>query len=273
MTTVNSQVRPTEDAMRAERRRLWLERAARELETATAWDASRDPAALVTHLDRMIELAGRTESLSPEDKLDLARQARTVELKVYERHIDHLLEQTMVVTRDRDRQTERGELLRRVNDALNNAGRLGISAAVKQRVADRLDIIRHTSAAGDSTTAKVEAEREAARVEAEAHPRELRAFTRWRKPSLVVAIAGQKFSTLDWSLGGALLGDVDNQGWKCGQPIDVKIGLPDGKLHGDKMVIVRYIPEQKRLAIRSRRFTSVLMQVKRDCDTSGQDPV
>jgi hypothetical protein len=39
------------------------------------------------------------------------------------------------------------------------------------------------------------------------------------------------------------------------------------------LLVVRYSPEQKRLAIRSRRFASVLMQAKRDCDAAGLEPV
>lgn len=269
---VTTQTHAADDALRAEKRRLWLERASRELDMAEAWQADRKPDPLIAHLDRMLEISARTDSLSSDDKLGLANQVRTVERKVYEKHIDYLLEQAMVVTRDKERQLERGELIRGVNDALNVAARLGISDAIKQGIKDRLEIIQHTSVAGESSGAKKDAEREAGLVEA-AHPRELRTFTRWRQPPLKVAIGGRAFETADWSLGGALIAEVEGGSWKCGQTIDVKIGLPDGKLHGDKMVVVRYSPEQKRLAIRSRRFASVLMQVKRDCDAAGLEPV
>ncbi len=100
-------------------------------------------------------------------------------------------------------------------------------------------------------------------------PRELRSFERWRQPPLMVAIGERSFSTADWSLSGAMIAEVENRGWKCGQTIDVKIGLPKGELRGDQMVIVRYSPEQRRLAIRSRSVASALMQVKRDCDDAG----
>ena len=53
------------------------------------------------------------------------------------RQADFLLEQAMVVTRDKERQTERGQLLRDVNDALNVAARLGVDAAIKQRIKDQ----------------------------------------------------------------------------------------------------------------------------------------
>jgi len=110
-------------------------------------------------------------------------------------------------------------------------------------------------------------------IDAPSHPRELRTFTRWRKPALVVAINGQTFNTLDWSLGGALLEEVDDRGWKPGQPIEAKIKLDGGKVHADKLEVVRYVPENRRLAIRTRRFASVFMQIKRDCDAAGLEPV
>ncbi len=99
--------------------------------------------------------------------------------------------------------------------------------------------------------------------------RELRSFERWRQPPLMVSIGERSFSTADWSLGGAMIAEVENRGWKCGQTIAVKIGLPKGELRGDQMVIVRYSAEQRRLAIRSRSVASALMQVKRDCDDAG----
>jgi hypothetical protein len=39
------------------------------------------------------------------------------------------------------------------------------------------------------------------------------------------------------------------------------------------MLVVRYSPNDKRLAIRTRRFASVFMQVKHDCDAAGVEPV
>jgi hypothetical protein len=260
---------------RAERRRHWLERTGRELEVAETWEPVNNPERLVGQLDRMVEASEATDVLNPSDKVDIRDRARAIKLKAYQGHIDVLLEQAMNASRDKDRQGERGEILRLVNDAFNNAARLGLAAPIKQGIKDRLDIIRQTSAAGDSTTAKANAEREATREASRSdagHPREQRTFTRWRDPSLVVTIAGRPFGTVDWSLGGALIADVENRGWRCGQTIDVKIGLERDKLYADKMVVVRYIAEQRCLAIRARRFASVLMQVKRDCDRMRIEP-
>jgi hypothetical protein len=124
------------------------------------------------------------------------------------------------------------------------------------------------SPTGPSLGAKTAVERAAALVET-VPSRELRNFTRWRAPPLMVAIGERSFNTADWSLGGAMVAEVENRGWKCGQTINVKIGLPKGELRDDQMVIVRYSPEQRQLAIRSRSTASVLTEMKRECDAAG----
>ena len=266
------QTQATGQEARDERRQQWLERVSRELDGAEEWAASRDPERLAGHLDRMIEAANDSDVLSPGDKVEVRNRVRGVKAEVYVRHVDFLLEQAMSASRDKDRLQERAELLRRVNEGLNIVARLGVGDPIKQGIKDRLDIVRQTSAAGDSTKAKTDADREAARVVA-AYPHEHRTFTRWREPPIVVAIQGCAFNALDWSLGGVLLGDVENCGWKCGQPIDVKVGLTEDELHSDRMIVVRYDLEQKRLALRARRFGSVLLQVKRDCERAGIEPI
>jgi len=258
---------------RAERRQHWLEGVERELWAANAWEAERKPEALLAHLDRMLEVLDRSDALTPADKLDFRNRVRGVEAKAYQRHIDFLLEQAMVVTRDKTRQTERGGLFRALNEALNVVPRLGFSDAIKQDIKARLDIIMQTSAAGDSTAAKEAADREAALIEAPAHPRERRTFTRWHTPPLIVTIAGRAFTAKDWSLGGALLEDVGDHGWKPGQPIDVQIRVADGTPHTERLEVARYVPEWHKLAVKSRRFGSAFVQVKRDSDAAGLELV
>lgn len=177
----------------------------------------------------------------------------------------------MAATHDKARQEEKAALLKEINEILSTASRLGTSQALKDGVKQRLDIIRQTSAAGDSAKAKEAAEREAQRKEM-THQNEHRTFTRWRDPPLVVLIEGKTYSTVDWSLGGLLVGDIADRGWQPGQQVDVKIGLDAAKLHAERIEIVRYIAEGNRLAIKVRRFASVLMQIKRECDQAGLDP-
>ena len=102
-----------------------------------------------------------------------------------------------------------------------------------------------------------------------AMPREHRAFERYRNPALVVELADRTFGTVDWSVGGALLSEVENHGWRCGQSVEVKVGLPSGQRLPEQLVIVRYSPEAKHLAVRARSLGSALTQLKQACDIAG----
>jgi hypothetical protein len=266
-----SQIRLVKHEVREKQRQMWLERAGKEFQVALEWDPNKRPDGLAKRLDSMVEAAGKTEILSNGDKTDIRERARQIKLKAYEKYLDTLLERAMSATRDKTRQDEKVALLKEINDIVAVVSRLGTTQALKESVKERLDIIRQTSAAGDSTKAKEAAEREAKRRES-SHQNEHRTFTRWRDPPLVVVIDGRTFATIDWSLGGMLVGEMPDRNWQPGQQLDVKVGLEGKTMYAERMEIVRYIAEGNRLAIKVRRFASVLMQIKRECDQAGLEP-
>jgi hypothetical protein len=270
MTQV-TQARLAQQEMRERQRQLWLERAGKELQVAEEWDANKRPDGLAKRLDTMVEASTKADILSNGDKTDIRERARAIKLKAYEKYLDSLLERAMAATRDKTRQDEKVTVLKEVNEILSTVSRLGTSQAIKDGVKERLDIIRQTSSAGDSTKAKEAADREAKRKES-SHQNEHRTFTRWRDPPLMVQIEGRSYTTVDWSLGGLLVAEIADRGWQPGQQIDIKVGLEGKKLYAERIEVVRYIAETSRLAIKVRRFASVLMQIKRDCDQAGLDP-
>ncbi len=256
---------------RDKQRQMWLERVGKELVLAEQWDAKKRPDGLAKRLEQMVDASTKADILTQPDKTEIRDKARAITLRAYEKYLDTLLERAMAATRDKTRQEEKVEVLKEVNEIFSTAVRLGTTQAIKDGVKERLDIIRQTSAAGDSSKARELAEREANKRET-VHQNEHRTFTRWRDPVLTVMIAGRAFQTVDWSLGGMLIGDVPERDWEPGAPLDVKIGLDASKLHQEHIEIVRYLAEEKRLAVRVRRFASVLMQIKRECDAAGMEP-
>jgi hypothetical protein len=266
-----SKARLVQNEVREKQRQMWLERAGKELQVAEAWDANKRPDALAKRLETMVEASLKTEILTHDDKSAIRDRARAISLKAYEKYLDSLLERCMTATRDKDRIEEKNTLLKEINEIVSIVSRLGTAQAIKDSVKERLDIIRHTSAAGDSTKAKEAAEREAKRKES-SHQNEHRTFTRWRDPELTVIVEGKSYVTVDWSLGGMLLADFPDRGWQPGQQLDIKVGLEGKKMYAERIEVVRYIPEGNRLAIKVRRFASVLMQIKRDCDMAGLEP-
>ena len=104
------------------------------------------------------------------------------------------------------------------------------------------------------------------------YPREHRSFPRWRNPTITLSVGARTFRTVDWSLGGVLVGDVGDGAWKCGQMVDVRVGVSATALRDDRMIVVRYDADQKRLAIRARPQGTVLDAVRRDCEAAGLAP-
>jgi hypothetical protein len=274
MAQVN-QAQLAQQEARDKQRQMWLERAGKELQAAESWDPAKKPDALAKRLETMVEASNKTECLIPGDKNDIRDRARTITLKAYEKYLDVLLERAMAVTRDKTRLDEKAEVLKEINEALNLAVRLGTSQKIRDGVKERLDIIKQTSAVGDSSKAKEAAEREALRKTPGAVQNEHRTFTRWRDPVLEVQVGGRVFKTEDWSLGGLLLADWPDGNWEPGMPLDVKVTIPElqgSKVYQEKIEVVRYIAEKHALAVKTRRFASILMQIKRDCDAAGMEP-
>src|SRR5258708_5172427 len=209
---------------RAKRCQQWLERVGKELTVAEGAEPDVAPAPLVRRLDQMLEVASKADVLEPRDKAEIRDTGRAITLKLYERHLDHLLDQAMAARRDRARKVETGELLKQVNGALAAAQRAGLPAEIKASVKQRLAIIHETSAAGDSAKAKDDAKREAARPAA-SHPNERRTFTRWHEPPLVVVIGDRRFTTADGSLAGILIDACDLEGRGPGDQLDIQVGL------------------------------------------------
>ena len=266
-----SKARLVQNEAREKQRQLWLERAGKELQVAKSWDPNKRPDGLAKRLETMVEASNKTDILTHDDKSAIRDRARSISLKTHEKYLDILLERCMTATREKERLEEKNALLKEINEIGSIVSRLGTAEAIKDSVKERLDIIRHTSAAGDSAKAKEAAEREAKRKEL-SHQNEHRTFTRWRDPALTVVIDGKTYTTIDWSLGGMLLGDFPDRGWNPGQQVDIKVGLEGKKMYAERIEVVRYIPEGNRLAIKVRRFASVLMQIKRDCDMAGLEP-
>jgi hypothetical protein len=181
----------------------------------------------------------------------------------------------MAATRDKERQTEKVQILKDINEAFNVAIRLGTSQKIKDSLKERLDIIRQTSAVGDSSKAKEAAEREAARKGPAGVQNEHRTFTRWTDPPLIVQVGGRTFKTADWSLGGILIAEWPDGNWEPGMALDVKLSIDElegATVYSEKIEVVRYIAEKHALACKTRRFASVLMQIKRECDANGMEP-
>jgi len=254
-----------------EKRRQWLERAQQEIAAAGEIAPQRDPESVAKQLDAMVERARAAEILEPHDKNNLREQVHLAKRTMYERHVDHLLDCAMAASHDRTREKERNEILKVAQAQFGIAMKLGSGQDVREAVRYRLGIIRETSAAGISQKAKENAEREAQRKEA-VFPNERRVFARWTDPQLLVVIEGREHATANWSLGGLLVEGVGDAAHQVGEEIDIKVGLGRERLYAERVEVVRLAPDDKLMAVKSRRFASVLIRIKQDCDAEGLAP-
>ena len=87
-----AQTRIREQEARDQKRRLWLERVEKEIESAEAWTPAKRPDALAKRLDNMVEMSDKAEILSQPDKTEIRDRARQTKLRTYEKYLDHLLE-------------------------------------------------------------------------------------------------------------------------------------------------------------------------------------
>lgn len=256
-----------------QQRNTWLARAKTEIDKALQAEPSTDPTNLAARLDRLIEVTHRSVHIYPQDKSDLTRTITQTKLTLYTRYIDHLLERAHTAARAKDQLQTRNQLLRRVQEFFTLATKCGASDTVRAQIKERLDLIKQTSPAGESERAKTDAEKEAARLAPTAHPNEQRLFSRWVSPSLRVEINGTVHHTLDWSLGGMRIALETDQDFKRGEILDVRIGIDDDNLRAERIEVVRFVPEQRHLMVRNRRFAgSALMQIKRELETLGTPP-
>ena len=85
---------------RAKRRQQWLERVGKELTVAEGAEPDKAPEPLAKRLDQMLEVAAKADVLEARDKVEIRDKVRGIKIKLYERHVDYLLDQTMAATRD-----------------------------------------------------------------------------------------------------------------------------------------------------------------------------
>ncbi len=88
-----------------------------------------------------------------------------------------------------------------------------------------------------------------------------------------MVIGSRCFTSSNWSLSGILIDAFDVDGHRAGDQIEIMIGLTRDRLYKERIEVVRYSAEARQLAVKSRRFASVLMQVKRDCDAEYGEPL
>jgi DNA replication initiation complex subunit (GINS family) len=172
-------------------------------------DASPDDPELVTeHADML-----RQQVRDPQVPMDFRTRAedtlKSIEREIYIRRVGSMLEEAIEAARDGD-EPAKGQILTKARSYFAFAMRLGAGEEFKESVRKKIDIIVATTASGTSERAK-KSNVQAADLKEIAHEQRLRKFMRFRDPQLAVTINQLVYFTEDWSLGGLLLKDFEQE--------------------------------------------------------------
>lgn len=270
MSQALAEIRLTEQQRRDAERQRWLERAESTLNTAAVIvEGPRlpDPAFVARHLKGMLDKAAEAESLMPEDREMLILRARIIERTVYERAFEQLLSDGRAAIRSNKKEAL-GPLLKTAADYTGELRKRGMRQDSIDGLKEKIEILRHTSRAGESEKAKAPGKD----LGPKRYANDQRMFVRYTDPSLVVEIGGRRYQTVDWSLGGALIAGIERLPMPIGKVLIIKIKVEGGPFHQERATIIRHDPDAKVLALQFRRFGSSLVAIKRACESLGMDP-
>ena len=250
-------------------RKEWLERAERDLKAAQfVAEAPNfpEPGALVKRLQAILDAAADADCLAEEDRTELAERCRSIGRTAYLRFFEHVLELGRKVIRGEsdynfDSVVRTGELL------LTKLKKLQEDEESLQRLQEKLELLLQTGRRGDSAEAKQD---EA--IDGRPLTNDQRLFMRYTEPCLIVQLGKTRYRSLDWSLGGLLIGGVERLPAEVGAPVLLQFGVPGGKVHEDRATIVKHKSLDKQLALQLRRFGSEMVNLKQEIESRGIAP-
>jgi hypothetical protein len=257
---------PAELAQLYAARQEWLARAERDLMAAQfVAEAPNfpEPGSLLKRLQTILDVAADAECLSDEDRARLAERSRAIARTAYMRFFEHVL--------DLGRKVIRGEsdyaldsVIATGERILRKLEKLQLDAESAARLQEKLELLLQTDRRGDSAEAKREEAIDGRPVQCDQ-----RLFVRYTDPTLVVQIGKTRHRSVDWSLGGVLIANVDRPPADIGTPVLLQFGVPGGRVHADRATIVKHKTEDKLLALQLRRFGSEMVTLKQEIEARG----
>lgn len=213
---------------------------------------------------------------SPDMQPDYRRRCQSllqsIERTIYEKSVNRLLDIAIERVRARDA-TGKNEMITLGRTHYGIAVKLGASAAFRDIVRRKIDVINNTSHAGDSAKAKktiiTAADRKAPKPE-----ELLRRFVRFVEPPLTVVVNGAAHRTADWSLTGLLI-----EGYQGEEPSPKDVLKCVISVEGDDFTVtcvgsaVKYIAESRSLAIRLTENMSGLLPLMNRMRELGLKPI
>jgi hypothetical protein len=241
----------------------WLERAARDFEAVrvVAEGESTPSAALVMrHLQAMLNAAADADCLSREDRTMLADKARGIARIAHQRQFEDLLHKGQAVMRG-DSPGRIEPMIAAAQQLMEKLKQLQLDPHALSGLKVKLDILLDTTRRGDSAKAKMDAP-----PKPQPLAQDKRLFLRYREPVLLVQLAGRRYRTANWGLGGLMLAGVVQCPGAIGDLVNIRFWLEGGCVHEERATIVWYQASGERLGLQLRRYGSAMVAVKQECD-------
>lgn len=263
---MSANVSSKEQAERLRRRLDLLERRLLQIQ----FDAATDDPETVTEQVEMLRSNIREPSIPADFRRNCETKMTTVERESYTRHVSILLDRAIESARSGDEKIK-GQNLAAARNFFSTALKLGAGDDFKESVRKKIEIVLGTSASGTSERAK-QHKVTTADLRAVAEDQKLRRFTRFIDPPLVVGIGVQSYKTVDWSLGGLLVGDFSMDLFPDTQ-ILVTLSIEDDDFkHKCPSRVVSIDVGKQTLAIRFDAGVSALLPIMDRCRKLGIIP-
>jgi hypothetical protein len=248
-----------EQVERLRRRVALLERRLLQIQV----DATVDTPDSVTDQMEMLRSNLRDPSIHSDIRRSFEARMVAIELEAYTRRVSILLDRAIEEARAGD-QKAKGQDLAAAREYFAVALKLGAGEEFKETVRKKIEIVLATTASGTSIKAKQNTT-SLSDMRAVSEVQKLRRFTRFTSPVMLVGIGTQNFKTLDWSLGGLLVGNFTTDLFP-----DTQVGLTisideDDFTHKCVSRVVAVDSGKQTLAVRFEAGASALLPIMDRC--------
>jgi hypothetical protein len=253
-----------------EDRREWLERSERDLHAAKVIAEAPsfpDPGALMKHLQGILDMAADAACLAEEDRVMLADRARAIGRTAYMRFFEHVLEVGRACIRG-ENEMSIDSIINTAETLMRKLKKLHLDEEGLEGMQEKVELLLQTGKRGDSAEAKQDME-----FDATPYKPDQRLFMRYVDPPVVVQVGKSRYRSVDWSLGGLLIGGIEESPGDAGTPIMLRFCVPGGKVYEDRATVVRHKALDKQLSLQLRRFGSAMVTLKKEIEEKGVVPV
>jgi hypothetical protein len=243
-------------------------------ELATAAEGG-DPARVDDLADRVAEVL-KSNGFPPQRAAEFRPAVRTIQLNIRQLATETLLAKAEARAREGD-EKGRNETLTLAKEHYGKAIRYGAAEDFRSAVERRVQAVLLTTKEGvdDRTKAAARRKLEARDGQSKAPDgREKRRAIRYVAPTLVVAMEGVRYTTINWSTRGLLVGPYHGElGVREGDRVRLEIVSPEAETGGRVLAtVVRMVENRRGIAVTFSDICTVILDITHRLKDKGIVP-